>query len=72
MLLFCQYSDCKDAWNPIDQISNTVVRFVFTTTTFEKRLSAKVCELCGATNAEHYKIHYVRKVKDLQGKELWE
>ena len=48
------------------------VRFAYTTTTFEKRLSAKICELCGAVDAEHYEIHHVRKVKDLQGKEPWE
>ena len=69
---FAKYSDCKDAWNPTDQISNAVVRFAYTTTTLEKRLSAKVCELCGATDAEHYEIHHIRKVKDLQGKETWE
>lgn len=69
---FAKYSNCKDAWNPTDQISNAAVRFAYTTTTFEKRLSAKICELCGAVDAEHYEIHHVRKVKDLQGKEPWE
>lgn len=44
---FAKYHDCKDAWNPADQISNAVVRFAYTATTFEKRLSAKICELCG-------------------------
>ena len=69
---FAKYSDCKDAWNPSDLISNAVVRFAYTTTAFEKRLSARVCELCGATDAEHYELHHVRKVKNLSGKELWE
>lgn len=69
---FAKYSDCKDARTPSDQISKTAVRYAYTTTTLEKRLSAKVCELCGMTDAERYEIHHVRKVKELQGKELWE
>ena len=42
------------------------------TTVFEQRLAAKICELCGTTDAEHYDIHHVHKVKDLKGKEIWE
>ena len=41
-------------------------------TTFEDRLKAKVCELCGCTDAERYEIHHVNKVKNLKGKERWE
>lgn len=67
---FAEYSGCKDARNPSDRISNAVVRFAYTTIAFEKRLSARVCELCGATDAEHYELHHVRKVKNLSGKEL--
>lgn len=69
---FAKYGDCKDVWKPTDQILKPVILFAYTTTNFEERLSAKVCELCGTTNAEHYEIHHVHKVKDLQGKELWE
>ena len=69
---FAKYGDCKDVWKPTDQILKPVILFAYTTTNFEERLSAKVCELCGITNAEHYEIHHVHKVKDLQGKELWE
>ena len=42
---------------------------------FHKKLfydTTHKCELCGKTDAEHYEIHHVRKVKDLKGKELWE
>ncbi len=42
------------------------------TTTLEDRLKAKVCELCGTTEAEHYDMHHVNKVKNLKGKEPWE
>ena len=42
------------------------------TSTFEQRLKAKVCELCGTETAEQYEIHHVNKVKNLEGKKLWE
>ena len=32
---FAKFGDCKDAWNPTDQISKSAVRFAYTTTTFE-------------------------------------
>lgn len=41
-------------------------------TTFDDRLKAKVCELCGRKDADKYEIHHVNKVKNLSGKELWE
>lgn len=69
---FADYRKCKESINPSDKISKTATRFAYTTTTFERRLSAKVCELCGTTDAEHYEIHHVHKVKDLKGKEPWE
>ena len=34
------------------------------------RLSARVCENCGAT--DHLEMHHVRKLKDLKGKSDWE
>ena len=41
-------------------------------TTFESRLAAKQCELCGTTEAEHYEVHHVNKIRNLSGKEMWE
>ena len=35
-----------------------------------KRLQARVCELCGAT--DNLEMHHVRKLKDLKGKSDWE
>ena len=40
-------------------------------TSFDDRLSARVCELCGKTNVP-LEIHHVNKVKNLKGKQLWE
>jgi len=40
-------------------------------TTFDARLKAEKCELCGATDVK-LEIHHVNKVKNLKGKELWE
>jgi hypothetical protein len=40
---------------------------------FEKRLKAKTCELCGENgDTTTYEIHHIKKVKDLKGKEQWE
>ena len=40
-------------------------------TTFDARLKAKKCELCGATDVK-LEIHHVNKVKNLKGKKPWE
>ena len=40
-------------------------------TTFDARLKAKICELCGATEVK-LEIHHVNKVKNLKGKKPWE
>lgn len=69
---FAKYMECKNNPNPDDRIFNVLRVNAYTQTTFEKRLSAKICELCGKTDAEHYEIHHVHKVKDLKGKERWE
>ena len=40
--------------------------------TLENRLKAKVCELCGTTESDHYEVHHINKLKNLKGKERWE
>ena len=40
-------------------------------TSLMDRLSAKVCEICGAENVP-LEMHHVRKLKNLQGKKYWE
>ena len=65
---FANFSECKESSFSIDAIDTTAMKHTRTKTVFEQRLAAKVCELCGCTDAEHYDIHHVHKVKDLKGK----
>ena len=69
---FTKYSECKGAKIVSDKLSDAVVLHTSIKTTFESRLAAKTCELCGTTDAKSYEIHHVHKVKDLKGKEPWE
>jgi group II intron reverse transcriptase/maturase len=67
-----KYYDSKGVKNASDILPTEAILHTSIKTTFENRLSAKTCELCGATDAKHYEIHHVHKVKDLIGKEPWE
>lgn len=69
---FAKYTDCKSAKDPDDVKTNALASYGNSRNTFENRLKAKVCELCGTTESEHYELHHVHKVKDLKGKEPWE
>lgn len=69
---FANYIDCKEAKNPTDIISNAAIVYGQSVTTLEKRLKAKVCELCGTTESDHYEIHHVNKLKNLKGSQPWE
>ena len=69
---FAKYMECKGNKTPIDRIFNVDLVNTTNRTTFESRLAAKTCELCGTTEAECYEIHHVNKVKNLKGKEEWE
>ena len=66
------FMDCKKADNPTDTKTNAFDIFAQSTTAFEKRLKAKVCELCGTTESNCFNIHHVNKVKNLKGKQPWE
>jgi len=68
---FAKYTDCKGKNSFNDVIVEYAIRHAGMTTTLEKRLSAKVCELCGKTNTP-LDIHHVNKVKNLKGKQEWE
>lgn len=70
--LFAKYMDCKDSANGSDLIPHMDVIFGYATNSIEKRLKARVCELCGATESACFEIHHVNKVKNLKGKEPWE
>jgi hypothetical protein len=71
-LYFAKYTDAKEVKNPSDVQTNAAASYSGSRTTFESRLKAKRCELCGTTESEHYEIHHVNKVKNLSGKEPWE
>lgn len=71
-LYFANFQDSKKVKVASDIKSNKTVMFMHSTTTFENRLKAKKCELCGDTESEEYEIHHINKVKNLKGKELWE
>jgi hypothetical protein len=71
-LYLAKYADSKTVKNPSDNVERTSVIYAKSTTTLESRLKAKVCELCGTEEAEHYDIHHINKVKNLKGKEPWE
>lgn len=68
---FTKFTDCKGGNSFNDVIVPYAIRHAGMTTTLEKRLSAKVCELCGKTNTP-LAMHHVNKVKNLKGKEQWE
>lgn len=70
-LLFAKYSDCKGK-DFTDIVPKLASQFTHNTTSFESRLKAKVCEVCGAIDADKYEIHHVNKVKNLKGKADWE
>lgn len=69
---FAKYTECKRANNPTDIISIAAVIYGQSVTTLEQRLKAKVCELCGTAESDHYEIHHINKLKNLKGKQPWE
>lgn len=69
---FANYIDCKDAKVSTDCVSNAAIIYGQSVTPLEKRLKARICELCGTTESERYEIHHINKLKNLKGKEPWE
>lgn len=70
---FAKYSKCKNGnTEHLDKIPSFAFNYAYTKTTFDSRLKAKKCELCGTTTADQYEIHHVNKVKNLKGKCAWE
>ena len=69
---FANYADCKGKGSAMDYISNAAVVYGYAVNTLENRLKAKVCELCGTTESDHYEVHHINKLKNLKGKERWE
>jgi group II intron reverse transcriptase/maturase len=70
-MYLAKYSDCMG--KNFTDINPTLDRnYSHNTTSFENRLMAKTCEICGNTDSEVYEIHHVNKVKNLAGKTEWE
>ena len=69
---FANYADCKGKAFATDYISNAAVVYGYAVNTLENRLKAKVCELCGTTESDHYEVHHINKLKNLKGKERCE
>ena len=71
-LYLSKYSDCKKGKNATNTRTSMVQIHKNTRSTFESRLKAKCCELCGSTTSNQYEIHHVNKIRNLKGKEPWE
>ena len=69
---FAKHTDCKSTITLSDQKPVLAAIHSKMGTTFESRLSAHQCELCGTSESKHYEIHHVQKVKNLKGKDHWE
>jgi group II intron reverse transcriptase/maturase len=69
---FANYADCKSVKNPTDRFTMATQMYRMSVNTFEKRLKAHTCELCGTTESDHYEVHHINKLKNLKGKEPWE
>lgn len=70
---FADYRESKAKKLPcVDGFAYKRIMYNNARNSLEMRLKAKVCELCGSTDAQSYQIHHVHKVKDLKGKEPWE
>ena len=61
----------KDISRNAEVDSVTDKRLYLGRTSLIQRLEASKCEFCGAENVP-IEIHHVRKLKDLQGKKIWE
>jgi group II intron reverse transcriptase/maturase len=66
------YQDCTAKVENPDVLPILTVQHLHSRNSFEARLNAKTCELCGSTESEHYEIHHVNKLKNLKGKAVWE
>jgi group II intron reverse transcriptase/maturase len=71
-LYFARYQDCKKTRKVSDTRANALEMHINSRTTFDQRLKARKCELCGSTESDRYEIHHVNKVKNLKGKIHWE
>jgi len=69
---FANYTECGSKNDANDKLTNALVIYTQSVNSLEGRLKAKVCELCGTTESDHYELHHVNKLKNLKGKQPWE
>lgn len=58
------------SWQDVDKLPHTMWLSA-NGTEITRRISAEKCEYC-KTEKGYFEVHHVRKLKDVQGKELWE
>ncbi len=71
-MYLCKHSDCKKSALFEDAYPQNGMIHKHSPSTFETRLKAKTCELCGSTDSKHFDIHHVNRLKNLSGKAGWE
>lgn len=71
-MYFAKYQDSKKIKVAQDKMPNAVARAMNSSNSFDSRLRAHTCELCGNTDSKQYEVHHVKKLKDLKGKSDWE
>jgi len=69
---FANWQECKKPSYCKDELPRAGFYHLNSRSTFEERLNAKQCELCGTTKNVLYEIHHVNKVRNLKGKTKWE
>jgi group II intron reverse transcriptase/maturase len=67
---FVKHHMCKGN-SCVDVIPMLTTYIVYARSSLETRLKAEVCEMCGKSGVK-LEFHHVNKVKNLQGKHLWE
>lgn len=71
-LYFAKYLECKKPAIVKDTFVRAPLLFAHSVNSFESKLKAKECQFCGTTDSEHYEVHHVNRLRDLQGKAPWE
>ena len=69
---FAKYQESKKMKAAQDKLPNAAVKAMHSVNSFDSRLKAHTCELCGKTDSRLYEVHHVKRLKDLDGKSIWE
>jgi hypothetical protein len=54
-----------------DKIPHTGIFLANNRNSLKERLEANLCEFCGKSGG-YFEVYYIRKLKDVKGKEAWE